>query len=152
MWTLFFPSSSLEVIRARSGWWTFALPSFDRISYFLQFITCFGLIGLVIAGIINWSICRRKEYSVLNAAVAFISAFFLNKVFIGDLLFFEPYNDLFVNYNMHIYFLTNLTLAFLFGTIFLLFPLYLRYFKFANPGGVRWRMPLLPWFISHQQF
>jgi len=137
LWTFFFPSSSLEVIRARSGWWTFVLPAFDRISYFLQFITFFGLIGLVIAGIISWSICRRRGYSVMNAAVAFISAFFLNKIFIGDLQFFEPENDLFANYNMHIYFLTNLVLAVLIGTIFLLFPLYLRYFKYANPGGVR---------------
>jgi hypothetical protein len=137
LWSFFFSSADLEVIRTRRGWWSFLLPTFDQISHVLHFITFFGFIGLVIAGIVNWCICKRKGYSVINTIVAFISAFFLNGIFIGDFIFLKADNNLFANLSMHTYFLTNIALALLIGSIFLIFPLYLRYFKLANPGGVR---------------
>jgi hypothetical protein len=137
LWSFFFPSADLEVIRTGRGWWTFLLPTFDQISHVLHFITIFGFIGLVTAGIVNWCICKRKGYSVINAVVAFVTAFLLNGIFIGDLLFFKPDHNFFANFSMHTYFLFNIALALLIGSMFLIFPIYLRYFKIGNRGGIR---------------
>jgi hypothetical protein len=136
LWTFLVPAQHLEVIR-KGGWWSFYFPMFDSISFKLHFITFFGLLGLMVATVVSYWICKKRNDSIWNVVIVFVLAFFLNSLFIGDFRFFNYKSPLFENVSMHVYYLTQLILALLVGTAFLLFTLYLKYFKFANPGGVR---------------
>ena len=134
LWALFFSAESLEVTRGK-GWWSFYNPFLDNISQWLYLISSLGLIGLLLASIIGVKICKKLQLPEHLVSVSFVVAYIINKPIVSDFHFFDYRNTLFLNVSMHLLFLANFLLAVLLGTVFLLLPLYFKYFKYANSGG-----------------
>ncbi|HYH16070.1 MAG TPA: hypothetical protein VD794_12650 [Flavisolibacter sp.] len=135
VWAFFVPANNLEMFRGQ-GRSNIYFTGFEQFSFLLDFISPFGLLGLIIASLVSYWVCKRRNYRKLHVLAVFVLAFLLNRIFIGDLQFFNYNSELFKAVSMHIYFLVHMLLALLIGLAFLLFPLWLRYFRYANPGGV----------------
>jgi hypothetical protein len=134
LWSFFFSADDLEVIR-KGGSWFFSVPFFDRVSHALYFISLLGLIGLLLATIISYRVCKKLELAKFNVVIVFLLAFLINKPLMDNFRFFGYKNALFLNFSMHVYFLTNFLIAIVIGSAFLFLPLYFHVLKFANRGG-----------------
>ena len=134
LWVLFFPAEALEIIR-QGNTYSFWKTPIDTISNLLYFISVLGLIGLIAASLINYWLSKKLKLSIFYVIIVFVIAYFINKPFIGSFQFFGYHTQLLKNASMHILFVTNFFIAILIGTAFLIFPLYFRYFKLANPGA-----------------
>jgi hypothetical protein len=134
LWSLFFSAESLEITRG-NVWSGFYIPFLDKVSQWLYLISCLGFAGLILASVVGFQTCKKLQLSKHNVTLAFLFAYIINKPIISGFLFFGYRNSLFENFSMHVLFLANFFLSVLTGTVFLILPLYIKYFKFANPGG-----------------
>ena len=137
LWALFFPSGDLEIIR-QGGYYSFWNTRIDTISSWLYFISALGLIGLISASVINYLVSKKLKVSAFYVIIVFVIAYFINKPLMSNFQIFGYHNSLFKNASMHVFFVVSFFIVIMIGTIFLIFPLYFRYFKFANPGGTVW--------------
>ena len=136
IWTFLVPAENLEVIRSGSSW-SFYISPFSQISHTLRFISFFGLIGLLLACGMGLWICQKRGYAKRNVLAVFFLAFLLNDGFVGDLQFFEYRSAWFSPFSMHVYFVVHFLLAVLIGSGIFVFTYYLKYFKWADTGGVK---------------
>lgn len=134
LWAFLLHPDDLEFLR-EGGMFYMSTP-LHRISSWLYFISVLGLIGLIVASVISSSICKKLKLPKLHVIVVFVIAYIINEPLMGNFEIFEYRNSLFKNANMHVFFLVSFSVTILIGTAFLILPIYFRYFKYSNPGGV----------------
>jgi hypothetical protein len=103
----------------------------------LYFINLIGLLGLFAACALAYSVCRKLKFSGWNVILVFIIALLVNKLFMDILKAFPYKSTLLERFSLHTLLLANILIALIIGVGFILFPFVFKYFKYANPGGIR---------------